>query len=71
MKESPVETFAAEMTPLNADMAGFELDGVTIEELERRFEMALTISTDGGNTCRCPGLQSCGVYCSPPLSPLS
>jgi hypothetical protein len=56
----------AEVQPLNDDLAGFDLDAATVEELERRFEMALVLPADPANECLCPNLKSCGTYCSPP-----
>ena len=61
MKEIP------EVTSLNLDMSGFDLDTVEIEELERRFELAMVLTpAAGAEVCRCPTLQSCGVYCATP-----
>lgn len=66
-KSSPPPPDAPEVTSLNLDMCGFDLDSVEIEELERRFEMALALAPpDGAGVCRCPSLQTCGVYCAPP-----
>jgi hypothetical protein len=56
----------SEVQPLNEELAGFDLDAATVEELERRFEMALALPADPANECLCPNLKSCGTYCSTP-----
>ena len=51
---------------LNGDLLSFELDAVEIEELERRFEMALLLPPAPALDCMCPNLKHCGTYCVPP-----
>jgi hypothetical protein len=64
--ESSAGQGSPEVVPLNGDLADFDFDGVQIEELERRFEMALAVPPVTPGACRCPSLQTCGTYCSPP-----
>jgi hypothetical protein len=53
-----------DMVPLNDGVVDFDLDSVQVEELERRFEMALALPAVPDTICRCPQLQTCGTYCS-------
>jgi hypothetical protein len=55
---------SGDMMPLNHGVVDFDLDSVQIEELERRFEMAMALPAVPDTTCRCPQLQTCGTYCS-------
>ncbi len=59
----------SEIRPLNRELMSFDLDAIAIEELERRFEMALVISPGAATTCNCPALVSCGTFCNkkPPV----
>jgi hypothetical protein len=58
-----------EMHPLNDAWLDFDLDAVTTEELERRFELALAPFLAPAVTCSCPALTSCGTFCvkKPPV----
>jgi len=53
-----------ELVVLSPELMSFDLDSVSVEELERRFELALGVLLN--LTCRCPALETCGTYCSPP-----
>ncbi len=56
-----------EICALNACAVSFDLDQVEIEELERRFEMALALASGVPGACSgCPHLVVCGTFCSPP-----
>lgn len=56
-----------DVEPLNGAYLDFGLDRVEIEELERRFEMALAVPpVETDLDCLCPNLKSCGTYCVPP-----
>ena len=50
-----------ELTSLNSGLVNFDLNDVTVEELERRLELAAAVAGDG---CTCPNLTSCGSYCN-------
>lgn len=53
-----------ELHSLNSDLFDFSLASVSVEELERRFEMALAVVVERPpNTCSCPELVSCGTFC--------
>ncbi len=56
----------AEIVPLNREAFDFDLAGATVEELERRLEMALAVPGAAGNCTGCPKLAACGTFCSPP-----
>jgi hypothetical protein len=58
-----------EIQPLNNELLNFDLAAVEIEELERRFEMALALFVMPAATCDCPVLASCGTFCTrkPPV----
>lgn len=53
-----------ELVALSPELMSFDLDAISVEELERRFELALGVGLN--LTCRCPALQTCGTYCVPP-----
>ena len=56
-----------ELRSLNSDLLDFSLASVSVEELERRFEMALAVVVDGApSNCSCPELVSCGTFCIRP-----
>jgi hypothetical protein len=56
-----------ELHPLNGDLFDFDLASVSVEELERRFEMALAVVVEGPpSNCSCPELVSCGTFCIRP-----
>jgi hypothetical protein len=55
-----------EMEPLNRELMSFDLDAVEIEELERRFEMALAQPASPAACSGCPHLVACGTFCAPP-----
>ena len=65
-KRSPGPQGEAEMVALNRESIDFDLDSVSVEELERRFELALASSIVLNKFCGCPNLKSCGTFCSPP-----
>lgn len=56
-----------ELHPLNGDLFDFDLASVSVEELERRFEMALAVVVERPSlSCGCLRLVSCGTFCPPP-----
>ncbi len=57
-----------EVQPLNRDLMSFDLGSVEVEELERRFEMALAQPVPAApDACSgCPHLVACGTFCAPP-----
>jgi hypothetical protein len=59
----PQKPDSNEITSLNQGLINFDVADVTVEELERRLELAIGFAADG---CDCPYLKSCGTYCSPP-----
>jgi hypothetical protein len=65
MKE-PVDRPGEEIESLNPAWMSFDLDAVSVEELEQRFELALALQIELGKFCGCPNLKTCGVFCSPP-----
>jgi hypothetical protein len=70
-KREPGSSDAVEIVELNPALMSFDVDDVSVEELERRFELALSfwLPDLDDTVCRCPQLTSCGTYCSgkPPL----
>jgi hypothetical protein len=70
-KRDPERPEPVEMVVLNPELMSFDVDHVTVEELEQRFELALSFLLPGldDTQCRCPSLTSCGTYCSgkPPV----
>jgi hypothetical protein len=65
-KRVPGPSDPVEIVELNPALMSFDVDDVSVEELERRFELALSfwVPDLGDTTCRCPHLESCGTYCS-------
>jgi hypothetical protein len=67
-----------EVHPLNRELMSFDLESVEVEELERRFEMALAQPPPTAppasptapivpDACSgCPHLVACGTFCAPP-----
>lgn len=62
---------AREIVSLNDDWAGFDLENLSVEELEQRFEMSLIAlppivmdGGEGGSKCTCGDLKFCGSYCN-------
>lgn len=65
--QKPIALAEQEVQPLNRDLMSFDLDSVEVEELERRFEMALAQPPATPNACSgCPHLVACGTFCVPP-----
>ena len=72
MAES-TENAVAEISPLNQDWEDFDLEHLSLDELEERFELSLTAAPilmqgegEGEGDCRCngcPNLRACGIYC--------
>jgi hypothetical protein len=64
---SPELPTGQELLALNRELVDFDLGAVEIEELERRFEMALAaVDVSPDATCTCPELVSCGTFCIKP-----
>lgn len=60
-----VATQPFEIQSLNQDLIRFDLGSVEIEELERRFELAVLGIVP--TVCNgCPHLVKCGTFCAPP-----
>jgi hypothetical protein len=55
-----------EVESLNGDLVSFDFEGIEIEELERRFELAVMTPPQPDLDCMCPNLKRCGTYCVPP-----
>lgn len=57
-----------EIVPLNDDWVDFDLENLSVEELEQRFEMSLItlppIVMEEEGRCRCGELRVCGAYCN-------
>jgi len=49
-----------ELTSLNSGLVNFDVNDVTVEELERRLELSVAV----GGDCSCPNLKTCGTYCN-------
>ena len=54
-----------EIQSLNQDLIRFDLGSVEIEELERRFELAV-LGLAPAICSGCPHLMKCGTFCAPP-----
>ena len=60
---------AGEILALTGDPGDFDLEHVSLEELERRLELSITtppmfMQGEGGEQCSCPRLVVCGSYCN-------